>query len=78
MRALRIRVRLSWRDEDLTSRDRGETVAAASGEIVGGLPSRTRITLRYDVARYVDTRESTLVRSPNPEQWVRVDLEQRF
>jgi hypothetical protein len=75
---LRVRIRLSWRDEDVAAHGRGEAVLAASSELASELRSQTRIALRYDIAQYVDARPSTRLRSPNPEQWARVDLVQRF
>lgn len=35
-------------------------------------------TLRYDVYHYLDDRDNTAARTPNPEHWARLELMQRF
>lgn len=75
--ALRIRGRVRWFWEDITTARREHSVWAY-------LELRYRIrpwmipTLRYDMITFVDHRPSTLVRSPVPEHWIRLQIESRF
>jgi hypothetical protein len=37
-----------------------------------------RIKLRYELFSWIDDRDSTKERVPNPAHWLRIDLEYRF
>jgi hypothetical protein len=75
---MRIRLRLRYDFEDIGDNHRlPHTVwAYLDTALVLGKPSLLR--LRYDLRAFLDRRESTLVRVPNPEHWLWIEYVVRF
>jgi len=75
---LRLRGRVRWFWEDISDNTRFEhslwTYVEAQVKIRRWLVP----TLRYDLYTYLDRRDSTATRRPNPEHWIRFQLESRF
>lgn len=76
--ALRIRGRVRWFWEDIADNARLEHSVWAFLEVRYKIRRWAVPTLRYDVITFIDRRDSTLVRRPNPEHWIRLQLESRF
>lgn len=76
--ALRLRGRVRWYWDDIVDNARFEH------SVWGFVEARYQIrrwaipSLRYDVYAYLDRRESTAIRRPNPEHWIRFQFESRF
>jgi hypothetical protein len=75
--ALRIRGRVRWFWEDITTARREHSVWAYL-ELSYRIRPWMVPSLRYDMIDFVDHRDSTLVRRPNPEHWLRLQIESRF
>jgi hypothetical protein len=75
---LRIRGRVRWFWEDIADNARLEHSVWAYLDVRYVIRPWMIPTLRYDVIAFVDRRDSTLVRRPNPEHWIRLQLESRF
>lgn len=76
--ALRLRGRVRWYWEDIADNARREHSVWTYFEVQYKIRSWMIPTLRYDVWTYLDRRRSTAVRRPNPEHWIRFQLESRF
>jgi hypothetical protein len=75
---LRFVLRVRFLDEDIQHRDRLEQSVWYYADVSYRFPVRLIMRLRYDVLHYLDTRPSTEGRSPNPEHWARIELQQSF
>ena len=75
---LRFVIRARFLFEDTAHRDRLEQSLWYYADVSYRFPIRLTMRVRYDVLHYLDTRESTSQRSPNPEHWARIELEQAF
>ena len=75
---LRIVFRTRFLFEDIENRDRMEQSIWAYLSLSYRFPNRLTLSVRYDVQHYLDTRAATDLRSPNPEHWGRLELQQRF
>jgi hypothetical protein len=75
---LRFVLRARFLFEDIAHRDRMEQSLWYYADVSYRFPVRLTMRLRYDVLHYLDTRDSTSTRSPNPEHWARIELEQTF
>lgn len=74
---LRLRLRGRWSDEKLATNAYGAQTASAGLQV----DVRHRglfVSLGYEVFWWLDERSSTLVRHPNPEHWVQLQIEGRF
>lgn len=76
--ALRIRGRVRWFWEDIADNSRLEHSLWAYLELTYKIRPWAIPSLRYDVIQFLDTRDSTLTRVPNPEHWIRFQFESRF
>jgi hypothetical protein len=47
-------------------------------DVMYRLPRTFRIRLRYDILAYTDSRTSTMERRPNPEHWLRLEVQGSF
>jgi len=75
---LRLRVRLRYDVEDLL--DNHRLPQTLWGYVDAALTVRERdvLRLRYDIRAYLDERESTLRRVPNPEHWLGLEYVFRY
>lgn len=69
---LRVRARARYRHEGLASS------LATYAELTYRWSDAWRTRVRYDVHAFVDARAETMLRSPNPEQWMWLELEAGF
>jgi hypothetical protein len=76
--ALRLRARVRWFWEDIADNTRLEHSIWSYLEVRYKIRPWAVPTLRYDLWQYVDRRDSTLARRPNPEHWIRLQFESRF
>lgn len=76
--AIRLRMRGYWREEKLRSNAFGEHSVVAMLELVARPVHWLHATLGYTARVWLDSRESTASRSPNPEHWLRIRLEARI
>ncbi len=75
--ALDLRLRARWDDDDLRSDTRLSESVWGWVE-VGGRLRWFQPSLRYDVRAWIDGRQSTALRRPNPEHWLHVELRAAF
>ena len=75
---LRLRARVRWYWEDIADNSRLENSVWTYLEVQYKVRPWFVPMLRYDVYAYVDTRDSTATRRPNPEHWIRLQLQSRF
>lgn len=75
---LRLRARVRFRYEDVEHRDYLEQSIWAYLEASWWYKRTFRIKGRVELLHYLDRRDSSLDRSPNPEVWARLELEYRF
>lgn len=76
--ALRLRARLRWFWEDIVDNTRLEQSVWAYVEARYQIRRWAIPSLRYDIYAFVDERESTALRRPNPEHWIRFQFESNF
>jgi hypothetical protein len=74
----RLRTRVRYMDEGINDSDYLETSLWAYAELNYTLPKQWQARLRYDVYAYLDDRDSTEARSPNPEQWFWLEATVKF
>lgn len=67
---LRLRVRIRYDFEDVFDNQRLSQALWAHAEAAFALRDRDTLRLRYDVRVFLDHRESTRLRVPNPEHWL--------
>jgi hypothetical protein len=75
---LRLRARVRYRFEDIEHNDYLEQSIWTYLEASWWYKRTFRIKGRVEVLHYLDRRSSSLIRSPNPEFWARLELEYRF
>ncbi|MEM9457144.1 MAG: hypothetical protein AAGF11_23400 [Myxococcota bacterium] len=75
---LRLRARVRWFWEDITDNARFEHSVWSYLEAQYKIRDWAIPKIRYDLYYYLDRRDSTLTRRPNPEHWIRVQFESRF
>ncbi len=75
---LRLRARVRWFWEDIGDNSRFENSVWAYFEAQYKIRSWAIPKLRYDIYNYLDRRDSTATRRPNPEHWIRFQFESRF
>lgn len=76
--ALRLRGRVRWFWEDIADNSRFEHSVWAYVEARYQIRRWAIPSIRYDVYAYLDGRDSTFDRNPNPEHWIRFQFESRF
>lgn len=67
---LRLRVRVRYDFEDVVDNKRLAQAVWAHAEAAFALRDRDTFRLRYDFRVFLDRRESTRLRVPNPEHWL--------
>lgn len=75
---LRLRARVRWFWEDIADNARLEHSVWTYVEARYQIRRWAIPSLRYDVYAYLDRRDSTASRTPNPEHWIRFQFESRF
>jgi hypothetical protein len=75
---LRLRVRVRYDFEDISDNHRLPQVLWAYFDASLTLRERDMLRLRYDLRRFLDRRESTIARVPNPEHWLWVEYVFRY
>ena len=75
---LRIRLRVRYDFEDISTRERFMEAIWSYVEVSYRVRRWFVPRIRYDVRAWLDARDRTQIRSPNPEHWVHFDLESRF
>lgn len=76
--ALRLRFRLRYDFEDLWDKHRLPQILWSYADVAITLRERDRLRLRYDFRVFLDQRESTRVRVPNPEHWLWLEYVFRY
>ena len=75
---LRLYARTRFLDESADDGSTGEESIWTTVEASYRAPHDLTFRFRYDNRAFVDDRQSTLERVPNPEHWFRVEVESRF
>ena len=75
---VRVRGRGRWNWDDIADNERFENSIWFYADLTYRLRARDRLQLRYDYFRFIDDRDSTLERSPNPEHWLWLQYEAKF
>lgn len=75
---LRVRVRVRYDFEDVLDNQRLAQTLWAYAETAFALRDRDTLRLRYDFRAFLDRRESTLRRIPNPEHWLSLEYIFRY
>jgi hypothetical protein len=75
---LTIRFRMRYRSDDIRADDRLEEVLWGYVDISYRIRRWLTPRIRYDVYGWLDQRESTALRHPNPVHWLWFELESRF
>ena len=71
---LRVRARLRYLMEDISNNARLESWVWAYVDVTYKFLERFKVRLRYDLVDWLDKRDSTALRSPNPEHWFWLSL----
>ena len=75
---LRLRFRLRYDNDDISNNARLEETLWAYLQLTYKVRMWFQPTLRYDIRAWLDQRDSTALRLPNPEHWIHLQLESRF
>ncbi|MEM7152147.1 MAG: helix-hairpin-helix domain-containing protein [Myxococcota bacterium] len=75
---LRLRARVRWFWEDITDNSRLEHSVWTYFEAQYKIRPWAVPMIRYSIFAYVDRRDSTATRSPNPEHWIALQFQSRF
>lgn len=75
---LRVRTRVRYDFEDVGNNRRFAHVLWSYLEVAVVLRAEDTLRVRYDFRVFLDRRESTLVRTPNPEHWLWLEYVFRF
>lgn len=75
---LRLRGRVRWQIDELEFNDRGEQTLWVYVQGKYRVRRWFQPSLRYDLRQWLDDRDSTVSRRPNPEHWLRFEIESRF
>ncbi len=74
----RLRARGRYLYEDISDNTYREKSLWTYVDMTYRIRAKDQVRLRYDVIANLDKRASTELRSPNPEHWVRIELEAHF
>lgn len=77
-RVFRMRLRLRYDYEDLADNHRLPQTLWSYLDVTLTVRERDALRARYDVRAYLDERESTLLRAPNPEHWLWLEYVFRY
>ncbi len=75
---LRLRLRVSWDKDDISDNTFLEETLWGYLQASYRVESWLQPSIRYDIRAWLDDRDSTAVRRPNPEHWVLFQVESRF
>ena len=75
---LRVRARTKWLDEGIDNDEIGERSIWSLLDVSYLIPRRGEVRVRYDNYLWLDQRDNSLARQPNPEHRLRLELEGRF
>jgi hypothetical protein len=75
---LRLRLRLRYDIEDVADNHRLPHTLWCYLDVAIRLRTRDTLRIRYDLRAYLDERESTRVRVPNPEHWLWLEYVFRY
>jgi hypothetical protein len=75
---LRVRLRTRYDFEDVRNNHRGPQVLWTYLDTAFTVRQRDLVRLRYDLRVFLDRRESTRARAPNPEHWLWIEYMVRF
>ncbi len=75
---IRLRARVRWFWEDISDNARFEHSVWTYLEAQYKIRPWAVPKIRYDLYYYLDRRDSTALRRPNPEHWIRFQFESRF
>ena len=75
---VRVRARFRYLSEAVSDATYGEESLWAYVDFTYRLPRDLRLRARYDLVSWLDERASSQVRSPNPEHWLWLEVEQKF
>jgi hypothetical protein len=75
---LRVRLRVRYDVQYLPDNRRGPQVVWTYLDATLSVRQRDSIRLRYDLRAFLDRRQSTLVRVPNPEHWLWLEYTVRY
>ena len=75
---LRVRARVRYDFDDIANNHRLARVLWSYVEVAVALRQRDALRLRYDLRVFLDRRESTFARVPNPEHWLSFEYAFRF
>ncbi len=77
-RGLGVRLRARYGDRAVDEDQRSQRWLVAQGDVEASASGQLTLRARYGVTRYLDQRESTLARRPNPEHAAQLQVEIRF
>jgi hypothetical protein len=75
---LRLRLRLRYQFEDIWNNHRLPQSVWGFLDAALTLRERDRLRIRYDLRAFLDERDSTSARAPNPEHWIRLEYTFRY
>jgi len=75
---LRLRVRLRYHFEDIWNNHRLPQTVWGYLDAALTLRERDLLRIRYDLRAFLDERDSTSARAPNPEHWIRLEYTFRY
>src|SRR5262249_32854760 len=75
---LRLQARARYANQALDTSSYLEDTVWAYLDVIYRIPRSLRLRARYDIISYVDNRASTMVRHPNPEHWLRLEVQGNF
>lgn len=74
----RFRVRTRYLFEDIQNNEHLEQSVWGYADAIYKINDRTQIEARYDIYYFLDDRENTQLREPQPAQWLWLELESKF
>lgn len=74
----RLRARSRYLFEDISDSTYRETNWRSYADLTYKLRKRDTLRIRYDLVMFLDDRESTKTRDPNPEHWMRLEYRAHF
>jgi hypothetical protein len=75
---LRLRFRIAWDKDDLSDDEYLNETVWAYVQAAYRFETWLQPSIRYDIRAWIDDRETTDVRRPNPEHWVLLQIMSRF
>jgi hypothetical protein len=75
---LRLQARVRYANEALDASSYLQDTIWGYFDVIYRIPKSLRLRARYDILSYIDNRASTLIRNPNPEHWLRLEVQGSF